>query len=203
MSARRNSGEAKRRRFPTIASDDWSSLNEDRDRFMFKPITLKPVAYLSLLLGVFFVVTYLLFRNYGANSVPTPDWSFFPHSERTKYKAIHEILEDVSKNQTVRDYQTIIDILKSVHDHDFEKLALSEISNPPPRLIVIGDEGSRIHGVEDLKDLLTKYKCKFVSFPGTSGVVTDPGHDFWILYAIDFTTKYNARLAADIKSINP
>ncbi len=81
---------------------------------------------------------------------------------------------------------------------DTDQLVAAELTKPSPRFIVISGDGPVAHGIENPYDIYEKYQ--FVSFPDTTDFIwDDPGHDFWILWAIDFTRRYNCKLESEMK----
>lgn len=167
---------------------------------MLKPITLKPVTYLSLLLGVFFLITYLLIWHPGFFPAPisvrykNDDPIFAKFKERVKYEDINDLLEDVEKHQNSREYQAVIDILR---DTDLDHLVTAELDQSPPLFIVIAGEGLYAYGLEDKDHWGGKYK--FVGFPGTSDTISSYEYYFWYPWAEKFTRRYNAKLESEVK----
>lgn len=153
---------------------------------MFKKITLNPIAYAILFLGTFIILAYSLtiYCNHH----------FSPLDGAAQYDTIDELFKDVQKRQRSREYQKVIDLLKRAR---IERLVSAELDKPMPKVVVIDGIVRAAHGIEDYKDLEKKYEL--VSFPETTDVVTEPGYDFWILWAERFTRRYNSSLEAGLK----
>jgi len=88
----------------------------------------------------------------------------------------------------------VIHILKYA-DMDF--LTASEVNKPMPTVLAIDGFFRVVHGISDDNDLGKKYKV--IAFPETSDAISDPGYDFWILWAERFTFGYNSNLEAALK----
>ncbi len=156
---------------------------------MLKPITLHPIAYLSLLLANLLFIVYLMLTFSGQN--------FAQIGEKVTYKSIIDLLKDIKYYQGTGDYHAIIDTLNRV---DIDTLVSGELTNGSPRVVAFSSAPPIAPGLEKPGDFNGMYAS--IAFPDTADTTKDPHRDYWILWARAFAARYNTKLEAELKQAN-